>query len=270
MTTTHKSRAKGAFTLVELLTVLAIISILAALLLPAVARSRSHARLIACKNNLRQVGVAISMYSNFFGGWMPVDGFSDDGDAGKVGTSIMWNSIPDEDGRVAGYTGLGLLMIMKQQFIGNPEVLYCPDDRGVDMNEQAYNLKKMPPKEIIHGSYIYRQLDAREDDSDGMGKLGSLGNNPAGKPVRAIAADRNYLCYRSKLLPFTDPTNRLTHKGTSLNILFEDGSVKTVVNASPGGPSDLRLDMRSATPPTGTDGTVEEEMDRVWILYDRE
>jgi prepilin-type N-terminal cleavage/methylation domain-containing protein len=63
------SRATGcAFTLVELLVVLVIIGLVAALLLPALGRSKNSARRIKCVSNLRQLGLAVHLYWDDNGG----------------------------------------------------------------------------------------------------------------------------------------------------------------------------------------------------------
>ena len=64
-------RKRENFTLIELLIVIAIISILAALLLPALNKARSSARRSACAGNQRQLFQALILYTNDYDGWLP-------------------------------------------------------------------------------------------------------------------------------------------------------------------------------------------------------
>jgi prepilin-type N-terminal cleavage/methylation domain-containing protein/prepilin-type processing-associated H-X9-DG protein len=66
-----KGRIFQGFTLIELLVVISIISILAAILLPALARAREAANRVSCANNLKQLGLSFIMYAGENGGVLP-------------------------------------------------------------------------------------------------------------------------------------------------------------------------------------------------------
>lgn len=286
MASIRRCRSKQGFTLVELLAVMAIISILAALLLPAVNRARAEARIVQCKSNLRQIGMALLNYSSYFDGWMPVEGDSyDSTNQGQIATEKIWDGITvysDPNFTQLHYRGLGILTILENKFLGQIDVLFCPDTGSINVGQELSYIQHRTIDKESSCSYIYRQLDGRRSADAFNGRLGSLGRNvgrdgvsdysvdPASLdddgPVKAIAADRNYLGYRH--LAVTNGATKVNHRGKTINILFEDGHVSSALNNNPETVDDYRLNMASVTPPTGTNGTLEEEMDRIWMLYD--
>src|SRR5689334_660166 len=69
--TVTKNRVDDAFTLMELLIVVAIIAILAGLILPGISKARDAAKRTNCANNLRQIGQALIMYAGDNNGQVP-------------------------------------------------------------------------------------------------------------------------------------------------------------------------------------------------------
>jgi prepilin-type N-terminal cleavage/methylation domain-containing protein/prepilin-type processing-associated H-X9-DG protein len=107
---TSSFKAQG-FTLVELLVVIAIIAILAALLLPVVAKSKEHGKSAACLSNLHQVGLALQLYTHDSENKMPV----------MYDALFGTNAIPLTNSPAT-------IDIVLSNYLGNVRVLLCPSD----------------------------------------------------------------------------------------------------------------------------------------------
>ncbi|HUW56431.1 MAG TPA: prepilin-type N-terminal cleavage/methylation domain-containing protein [Planctomycetota bacterium] len=124
----HEKR-RGGFTLVEMLVVIAIIGVLAALLLPALLQVKEYGKRTYCQNNLLQFGKAARIYLLRYGGWWPVSGDStcsrstrDPSGLPYFPVDLMCQSMgrPLDAQALIGYSG-GL--INPQEV---PKVCYCP------------------------------------------------------------------------------------------------------------------------------------------------
>ena len=99
-----------AFTLIELLIVIAIIGILAALLLPVMGRAKEAGRSAACLNNLHQIGIALQLYVQDNQNTMPT-----------MYDAIVSTNLPPG-------SSLATVNIVLTNYLGAPEILRCPSD----------------------------------------------------------------------------------------------------------------------------------------------
>lgn len=137
-----RSADRRAFTLIELLTVIAIIGVLAAILIVGMARVRESARASQCLSNQRQIALAFQLYAGENKGYYP-----------RSGTPQSWtlsvkDYIPDRNG------------IVKH------EVFLCP-------------AAAQPPADYLHSAFHYSASFAIENGNSAVAETG-VGSPPAG------------------------------------------------------------------------------------------
>ena|SRR5215471_11127274 len=115
-----------AFTLTELLVVIAVLAVLAAIQLPALARTRVQSQRIQCVNNLKQVGVAFRRWAQNHQERYPMWVTSSEG-----GPAGNWSSLPISMKSVGAFT---VFMTMSNE-LSAPKLTVCPtDDRKASTN----------------------------------------------------------------------------------------------------------------------------------------
>lgn len=210
------------FTFIELLVVIAVTALLAIMLLPAMADTRSKGGRTQCAANLRQITMASMMYANDYNSWLPltkaganpinqINGF--------YYTLYAWSGNPFTpvppsftNAPLGQFSGAGYLY--PAGYIGDGRALFCPSQWGTAWGENMYQpLLRSDLNGIVRSSYNYspqvKQL--RVDNFRRYQKTSQL------EPRRLFAAD---------ILDATS-TAALAHaREAGWNVAFSDGSVK--------------------------------------------
>ncbi len=170
-------KRKHGFTLVELLVVIGIISILIAMLLPALNKAREAAKSVSCLSNMRQVMLGLAMYAHDNRGWLPYSSSTDI--VNGTSRTMSWA------GRLAGHPN---------HYVQGAKVFICPSRMGMARDEFLLDqITQAAAGTSVFGgdynsywkyiSYSANHLGAMPFDSDSTKrhpiKLSQPGLNPA-------------------------------------------------------------------------------------------
>jgi prepilin-type N-terminal cleavage/methylation domain-containing protein len=232
--TVHPSVPRRAFTLIELLTVIAIIGILAAILIPVVGKVRQQARQSQGLSNIRQTGMGLITYGTAnrrLPGWFDYD---TNNNAFRGWTSILGDYLGrTTNGRHAAYFYDPLAELpTATDFDGahwgcNIQLMPPRNQDGTVQNYGAQGLMYIPVSSVSKPSRVFLLADAGQDPSNGAS--GGMYSNVAG-----AAAWNSQTANGNALVPTTDEgdtssgRNTLRYRasnGIALKAVYVDGHV---------------------------------------------
>lgn len=221
----ERTKNASAFSLIELLVVMAVLSLLMAILLPALSQVRRQARRVACAANLRHVGSAIHLYADDYENTIPF---------GPAGRPVTGSNFYTVTGNVTSLLSLedgapvGLGLLLDDYLSHQPTVLFCP---GADQPSEAQVQLSRVGSAQAQSDYYYRHASIAMLTGTPRSfhtRLSDLGKNSRGRSIAALVSDIQFLAHPS-LAAFQVKT-RTSHQRTSSNILFADGHVQTLSN----------------------------------------
>lgn len=148
---------KTGFSLLEILCVLSIMSVLAALVFPTFLIARGKARQVSCSSNLKQIGAAFALYMQDFDSRYPIAI-----DPADLYTSQSWSSLPDFRATIPQ---LPMLHQVMRPYIESPTLFLCPSDSGFQITDFTYLILDATPTSYdkFGTSYYYRtEIAARQ------------------------------------------------------------------------------------------------------------
>jgi prepilin-type N-terminal cleavage/methylation domain-containing protein/prepilin-type processing-associated H-X9-DG protein len=223
-----------AFTLIELIVVIAVVAILAASLLPAVAGARPRALRLICSNNLKQVGVAFRTWSMSHNGDMPMHvAYSQGGDSDDVGFRVL--AATQKTSAYAGSRGVSMMFLCMSNELSTAKVLYCPAESESSYRQLATTFSevggpgKVPYTNDLNVSYFIG-VDAQETYPrmllSGDHNLGGNKNPPNTMYLSAPSAGTPFIYLGTNFWAGGGPAWLDTMHAQRGNVLMADGSVE--------------------------------------------
>lgn len=142
---------RRAFTLIEVLVVIAIIAIVCAIVFPVFRSAKASAKKIACINNLSQVGKSVLLYMGDYD-----DKFPYGLDAVDRYRPEIWSEWPAWQARIPY---MEMLHEVLQPYLKNHDIFHCPSDRGTEVVENQFPMTLLSAPsafETFGTSYNYR------------------------------------------------------------------------------------------------------------------